>query len=1139
MLASTLRRGIVKTLFGLCVLELCVSVQDVAAQSESLIEMPANVATRVSDGIRNYPSSGRNPQNLRQAAGRKNAAKSLEKLRKLRWPDYSKLTLVKIEDSNAVCPSKQIRVAWIGPANAETINLLTSESEFVALPAKRYRIEPFPFERFWKSERQQVLKEVDPDVEEIVSITVHPQGGITPRGQYDAVRFFNFVYLASWFEKNKDLTLVLDRELDAGAWGNDGPFFHAWQKLHTHRLQQGRNLLVTGAPLADVLDHWREIERLFGDAALPPLIQRLEQQIVGDGDVKDLDADAIAKLTSNEQVRYWIAHMPQDRGTRSYPIIVPNNRTQAAANALQKLGWHAVPQLIVALRDTRLTRTLFADSWEEAPQILPVQDLAWEILRGLIEEAVLFSSDGRMFSGRTPQVQSERIAKIEAWWKEHGQDSERSWWLSRLEQPRYGTRMLALTNLERLDPTSIDSVATLQAWIASAQQQELLSYCDQLRQRGFSGAIPKLDQWLTQQRQDGYQKVASSMLLRHGELQDFRFLQQCLRMKTPTQFPADYRARIWFDLTLGTIGQWQGTPQQVPRMNPLGIVLFVDLLDRDRLVGLPGRQSHNSITEFELAQQALAILQRVTGHESGSDGKATLPERKAAMDRWLGWWRESGRADFLRKHPQVAPLFEEVWHQGDAATINELSEMVDAEDPREFSRITYRIPRGSVSKLVAEGSLLVNSVPQFADRFRFATPAAAEKWFRSESPVPGQPLPCMIVPIADSIEADSKGRIWCRWDLFGYPPARFENGEWTTFAAQRAPDSWTMMTFPGNTGGTTSWEIVEPPRAGHGDAMLFPTTLTTECGFKSELRCDLVDAQGWLRFSVTDLPQHPSFDRILKAVPVGRIKQSEHSHFARDEAGRVVVSEGDWKIFENRKEVPKSARLRVPRTNYDTPRGLIGNGDVWIVSRHDADQSVMGKDHVVGLAVEQGEVVEKPLPLSPTVGPPRVWINAGPIDSANPAHARGRSVTAWDSNGNVVARHDGHLVGIDSRGGRWLAIGPRGAVESLQRIDVTGREQTWKNPNFRGPDIWAETLFELAFAPDGTAWLPIGQELVHLRSGDEALEEVERFPLPEPRWQRIHCDPSGDVWIVFQNSQESDKRPRLYRFATHSKRAAR
>src|SRR5712691_8360765 len=198
-------------------------VAENAAQVVPLIAMPAKVVERIEEAISNYPSRGRDPDNFRQRQARKNASQALEKLRMLRWPDYATLKLVKIEDLNAVCPSRQIiMVAWIASAKDETFSLLTEANELIPLPAKRYRIEPFPFERFWKAEREQILKENNLDAEQITWSTIHPQGGLTSRSQYDAIRLVNFVYLAAMFAKTKELTLLVDRELDAGPWGNDG-----------------------------------------------------------------------------------------------------------------------------------------------------------------------------------------------------------------------------------------------------------------------------------------------------------------------------------------------------------------------------------------------------------------------------------------------------------------------------------------------------------------------------------------------------------------------------------------------------------------------------------------------------------------------------------------------------------------------------------------------------------------------------------------------------------------------------------------------------------------------------------------------------------------------------------------------------
>ncbi len=1143
MLRSWIAAECLRTLARFCLLvTIAVSSRTLAADEPAqvvpLIEMPAKVVERIEEAIHNYPSQGRDPENFRQKRARTNATQALEKIRKLRWPDYSKLQLVTIEDLDAECPSPEILVAWITPPADDRFRLLSEANELLPLSSKRYRVKPFALERFWAVEQVQLgLKDYGPDSEPIGLATNHPKDGIMSRGQPDAMRIFNFVYLAATFEKTEDLTRIIDRELDAGPWGNQGPFSSAWQSWHERRVAHGHQLLLTGTALPDVLDYWRETARLFGDAAPSPLISRVEQQIAEGRGTNNLDADAITRLTLDEQVRYWIDRLPDDRGQTGHALTMPFER-ESATNGLRKLGWHAVPQLIAAMRDTRLTRMLHTvyedtESWNSPAQVVRVQDVATQMLREFFYEEQLFRPAGQLLSSKSEQVQAEVIAKVEAWWTEHGQETERAWWLSRLERQYSGNRIHALEMLEQLDPTAVDGIATLQGWVNSAEPRDVVLYCDQLRQRGFTGPIPPLDKWLRTHRDTGYQKATSLDLVRHGDMQELRFLQQCLRMKVPTQFTSDVRTRMCSGLANSVPGQWYGGRNEMPRMNPSAIPLFVDLLDRDRLVGLPGRQETNTITEIAESQSALIILQELTGHTVNFDRAAALSDRKAAMDQWLAWWHETGRADYLGKHPEAAPLFADAWKTGDTGDVASLPELVDAEDPREFCRITYRIPRASVARLVAESSLLVNTVPQFADRFRFATAAAAEKWFRGEAIVSGNPLPCVIIPIADTVAADTRGRIWCRWDLFGYPPAMFENGIWTTFTDQRLPNSWTSETSTGRTSRETqSWETIERLWAGDQGAMFFPSSFHTQCGQKTELRFDLLDSEGWLRFSVSELPKHPSIDRILKAIPRGRINSGDHRQFTRDDSGRIYTDEN---IVEKGKVILKSARLPGPHGSYYTRRGLIGNGDVWLAQRHDFQPFPFGVDQFVALTVEQGELIEKSLPLSPQIGPPLVWVNEGPVESTDPARNRDRSVTVFDSNGNVVARHAGHLVGVDATGGRWLVLGPRGAVESVQRIDAAGEIRTWKHPAFSGSDVWSESSLNSAFATDDSLWLPVGQELVHLRLGESEIELVDRFPLPEEGWKQVLCDPSGDVWMTFQDHKNADRRLRLYRFATHSR----
>ena len=82
-------------------------------------------------------------------------------------------------------------------------------------------------------------------------------------------------------------------------------------KFHDRRVGSAAQLLTTGAPFAEILSRWREIARLFEDAALPPLIQRLEQQIAEDRDLKVLGADAISQMTAAEKARYWRSRLPE------------------------------------------------------------------------------------------------------------------------------------------------------------------------------------------------------------------------------------------------------------------------------------------------------------------------------------------------------------------------------------------------------------------------------------------------------------------------------------------------------------------------------------------------------------------------------------------------------------------------------------------------------------------------------------------------------------------------------------------------------------------------------------------------------------------------------------------------------------
>ncbi|MDB5336829.1 MAG: hypothetical protein JWN70_2448 [Planctomycetaceae bacterium] len=1096
---------------------------EVAPQSKLLIEMPASVVQAIEGGIRKYPHSERNPaRKSLYDFNQKNALESLTKLRKLRWPDYSKLKLVQITDVESKCPPRQIHIGWIHSEEKGSCNLLTTENAFVSLPSERYRVEPFSFERYWKSERLRFqLDKPELGSEYLSWVTGNEKGGIQSR-QQDALDIFHFFYLAAMFDKSNDLTKLLDRELGDGRWDREGPLEHTWWNLHKHRRRKQLALLQSGAPFVEVLAYWKETEQLFDDAELQRFTQRLERQITEDRDIKDLDPTAIARLTPDEQVRYWILRLPQDRGDVRYSIILSNDPGQSAASSLSKLDWAAVPQLIDALRDTRITRTLHQAEWDSPTYVLRVQDLAWTILTGFFNEPSQFQIPGDVLSVTPPHKQEETVRKIETWWQENGGNSERDWWLSRLKSPAVQVRVRALKTLEQLDATAVNSASQLLKWVESVENDELLVYCDLLRQRGFSDRIPRLEQWLDQQRKQGYKRSSSTFWLRHGQLRDFQYLQQSLRMKTQVLLNRDDRLAVVFRLTSGLPwGNLEG--QAYARFSLFAIPLLVDILDRDRLVGLPHGKKRNYMSELSSSESAFQALQELTGHKVDWNRKGAMSARVAAMNSWLAWWHETGKVEYLRQHPEVQPLFEDAWQKGQQITTNNLKEMVEVEDPRDYCRMTYQVPRESVAQLVANGTLLVNTVPQFADRFRFATPSAAETWFRSASSTAGRPLPCMVVPIADSIEMDSQRRIWCRWNALGYPPAVFEKGKWTSFSDQRHFDSVPLGTF-----NTDSRSFLVPPRAGSANSMWFPTMIVGECS--SETEFDLHDDEGWLHFRVPELTTSPAFDRIVKTAPQPKTNQHDYQQFLRDEVGRLFITQGNIKLIEKGRELPFSTHLRNLHSDFGHPRGVIGNGDVWLVTRYSQD----GQSIVAARAVEQGQIVEKSLPLASKAGVPHVWINDGPVESSDPAKNRDRWTTAYDVNGNVAARHAGHHVGIDPCGGHWLALGPRGPIASLARINPDGKKHSWKNQN-KGRDIWLRGLADLTFAPDGTIWLPLGNELIHLGYDDDAIKEIERFPLPESNWTSSLCDVNGDVWLACDDDGGADEPPRAYRFATHGK----
>ncbi len=158
-----------------------------------------------------------------------------------------------------------------------------------------------------------------------------------------------------------------------------------------------------------------------------------------------------------------------------------------AADLLILEGFDAVPALIEALEDSRLTRSYGFDR-DFAPwrYVLEVRDAAVQSLVVLADER--FSgriyhpnSTGRYFSNDTPEARAAAVARVRRWWDEAQAMGEAAWLRSRL--PHAGqSRPMLLRRLVRVEHRK--ALPDVRKWLAEEKHNRTYSYQLLLRAGG-------------------------------------------------------------------------------------------------------------------------------------------------------------------------------------------------------------------------------------------------------------------------------------------------------------------------------------------------------------------------------------------------------------------------------------------------------------------------------------------------------------------------------------------------------------------------------------------------------------------------------------------------------------------------------
>lgn len=1078
--------------------------------------LPEKVAETLRRAIESFPDQRLQGGGKPAEAQQRNVA-ALEQLRKQPWPELDRLQLVRLVpiDQPGVTAT-----AWQLPAEGDELVLLRPNFTEVRVPAKLYaKVERIEYAREL-TRLIDYLKQRKPDDRRPWDFTFIDDFGADGLPHRGGVYLVHQAYVAAYFGHTAEAEQLVHFALQQRQHGFEQTYHElAWQSF-----LGGIELLERGDPREKVLAHWTTTLRRFDASPYTvPLKDLTEQLAIQVREDVRLAAEPAVKpddLPVDKQVDYYMARLPDVRGQQwSQPghcqTLGFGERT-VASDALVKIGVPAVPALIGRLEDRRVTRSIgFWRNFSPSREVLRVQDVAVECIAAIV--AVRFyepSSTSSYLSNEKPEVRERVINDIQTWWKQHGRQTPLEWQLSRLEQGRLHARLETLSKIEKLDKTAVDAVAVLKRWATAADYRDVPRLAEALARRGDLSLLPTVRQTVRDPARD-VPSEAVWYLIRHGDIDDFRFLREAARKE------------INSGADLGTTKIWGAVYSGVESSDrPLAVPLLVDLLDRREITGSryvanaePGSDG------FCVADSCLGKLIELTGHNEGYRPGARVDQRFAAIDRWLAWWNKEGRAAYLKQHPEIEPLLADPWSTAESLDANTLPEIVEVSEAGGVMPIHYRIPRPSFLALVHKQAILVNRLYAVGPQYRFARPEAGVEWFDSASVTTGDMslVPAMVVQVHGCTSPDSKGRMWCRWHREGQPPAVFDGKSWTvhTAAASRpnTDDSGEFISaFPGADG-----------------AMVFEDT---------RQRFHLFDADGWVSCETAERLALDHGARLRQALSwPPRPGNNFYHHLIKDAADRVWWSnwERPWGVVDGSTAI-RADDVTAPIQGVLSVLYPIGAGRTMLV----ADENC--RAHVVD--VRDGRIV--PVGPSPVIvggSPPGGWRTNIVRDSqkqtwvmtekkaANVDFAgHGGRSQVLDTDGKLIAIHNGWLVLEDHRGGFWFKLVNSTANESaVERLDKDGRKAHLEIPNLHRNAAFAE-------APDGTVWTLVlsnqTTKLIRLKFDEGAISIVESYPVGKSDTNGVWCDARGRVWMTQQPS--SGQAPmELVRLATVPQHAPR
>ena len=601
--------------------------------------LPEKVRTILREAIDSYKFSDSREDT------RQKQLQSLDALREAPWLDLDKVRWVRLRDAN---DANRSAVAMCLSEHETAVAVVLPDLSVRLVERNRFsKIEPVDYTALLAGFVKK-LKERDPAGKRPWDFTFIEDFGAGGFPYHGGVFLLQHAYYAAWYGKSEEATLLVHEALSQRENAVEGLLNEgAWQLF-----LRGLNVLEEMRPRDEVLALWEQALKTYPTSRYEEQLQEyvalLRKQIVQDKELARWATDP-NKLPLPRRVEYYVARWPDVHGVQftqpGHCLCVGWGQGTKLSNAVVAIGRPAIPVLIEHLTDRRLTRSIgFYRNFVPSRTVLRVQDVAVQCIDKILDiQFYRESSTSSYFSTEKPEVREAVIAAIKEWWAKHGSESPVQGQLALLELGKIWERIDTLGKIEKLDPKAVDSIATLKRWTKGANAEDLIRIADALAPRGDFSLLPAMQEMLRRPRPPS---ECVWYILRHGVPDDFRFIL------------AAGRKEIDAGVTLGSLCTWGavvGAADSYQR--PLMVPLLVDLLDRREMTGSRYMSGFKESMPFSAADTCIGALIRLTGHDEGYKLGDPAESRFAAIDRWAAWWEKDGKAEFIKKHPEVAAVY--------------------------------------------------------------------------------------------------------------------------------------------------------------------------------------------------------------------------------------------------------------------------------------------------------------------------------------------------------------------------------------------------------------------------------------------------------------------------------------------------